>query len=179
LGAKGPNPRRRGGRSALLAGLLTGGLGLGILLTGALPGIGEPQPNPELPDPSKTLAEAEVAAPYGVKLPASLPPGAVLQLVVWDTDVGNVVVIDVWYSLPAGGRLHVWQTNTTSAIESIPDGEALAIGERTWSQVPVDWGTEKLLQLSTRFEDGVTVTVDAPTTSLGPSGLVDVAASID
>jgi hypothetical protein len=172
-------PGKRGPRFWVLGGFLAAGLGVGILVASALPGLGESQPNPQLPDPNKTLVEAEAAAPYDVKLPGSLPPGATLELVVWDKDVGGVVVIDAWFSLSAGGRLHMWQTNTTSPIESIPEGESLAIGERTWSQVSVDWGAETLHQLSTRFEDGVTVTVDAPATSLDAQTLVDVAASID
>lgn len=176
------NPRGAEGacgrRPWFFAGLLAAGLGVGILLTSALPGLGDPQPSPQLPDPNKTLAEAEAAAPYDVRLPASLPARATLQHVVWDKDAGGVMVIDVWYSLSDGGRLHIWQTNTTSAIESIPEGEAIAIGDRTWSQVPVDWDTETLLQLSTRSEDGVTVAIDAPVTSLDVQDLIDVAASV-
>ncbi|HET9672308.1 MAG TPA: hypothetical protein VFQ40_05610 [Actinomycetota bacterium] len=177
LNTKRQHPGKRGGRLGVLVGLLGAGLGAGIVLSFAVPGVGQPQSNPELPDPNETLAEAKAAAPYDVKLPASLPAGATIEHVVWDKDEG-VVVVDIWFSLPTAGRLHLWQTNTSSPIESIPDGEAVAIGERTWSRVPVDWGVETLLQFSTRFEDGVTVTVDAPIRSLDEQGLIDVAASI-
>ncbi len=173
-------PRRHVG---ILACALVAGIGVGLLLLFALPVLGGSrfnlsQSRVQLPDPNEELAAAEAAAPYVVKLPTSLPTGAGLEHVIWDKDVGGVVVIDVWFSLADGGRLHIWETNTASPIESIPEGEAIAINERTWSQAPVDWGSEKLLQLSTRFEDGVTVTVDAPLSSLDSQELVEVAGSI-
>lgn len=175
--------RRRRRAFGVLAGLLAAGIGVGILLSSALPVASRPrfdvsQSNVQLPDPIDRLAEARAAAPYEVKLPASLPPGAALEHVEWDIDTNGVVVIDVWFSLPTGGRLHIWQTNTTSPIESIPEGQTLTIGGRPWSQVTMDWGTETLVQLSTRFEDGVTVTTDAPVSALDAQGLVQVAGSI-
>ncbi|HXF35961.1 MAG TPA: hypothetical protein VNO17_02130 [Actinomycetota bacterium] len=170
-------------RHGVLAGVFVGGVGVGLLLLLALPVVGGPrftlsQPRPQLPDPSTELAAAEAAAPYDMRLPTSLPAGAALEHVIWDVDTGGVVVVDVWFSLPGAGRLHIWQTNTSSAIQSIPEGEAVAVGERQWSQVMVDWGGERLLQLSSRFDDGVTVTVDAPLNALDAQGLVQVAASL-
>jgi hypothetical protein len=163
--------------------MLIAGIGLGMVLAAALPVAGGSrfevrQFGAVLPDPIEELAKAQAAAPYDVKVPASLPSGTALEHVVWDSDIGGVVVVDIWFSLPAGERLHIWQTNTTSSIESIPEGTPTAIGGKTWSQVTVDWGGKTLIQLSTRFEDGVTVTIDAPLDALDGVGLAQVAQSI-
>lgn len=175
------NPSSRTRRAVTLTGSLVAGTALGILLLFALPVVsgtfGSSRSDAVLPDPNVRLAEAKAAAPYGVKLPGSPPPGVALEHVEWDTDIEGVVVVDVWFSLPSGGRLHIWQSNTTSPIESIPPGETVAIDGRSWSQVSVDW-TDPVLQLSTRFEEGVTVTVDAPESALDAEGLAKVAASI-
>jgi hypothetical protein len=51
------------------------------------------------------------------------------------------------------------------------------LGDAHGRRFPVDWSAETLLQISTRFEDGVTVTVDAPA-KLDTQGPVEVGASI-
>ena len=132
-------------------------------------------------DSAKELADAKAAAPYVMKYPSALPPGASLEHVDWDESDGNVVAVDIWFALPAGGRLHIWQTNTEDPIstESIPPGESLSIEGTQWSLVKVDWGSQTLLQLSTRLADGITVTMDAPEDSLDLSSLANVAASLE
>lgn len=54
----------------------------------------------------------------------------------------------------------------------------VTVDGRSWSQVTVAWGDRTLIQLATRFEDGVTLTLDAPLDALDPEGLAEIAASI-
>lgn len=182
-GPTGANRSDSGGRMRL-PGLLVA-ISAGLLLTiaitvGGRPTLAEDSPETDLPDPNRQLIEAKAAAPYEVKYPVVVPPGTVLEHVDWDVHDGTVVAIDIWFVLPTGDRLHVWQTNTAEPIstDSIPQGEAVFIDGVSWFQVFVDWGGTQLLQLSRKFDDGVTVTADAPLDALDEDGLAEVAGSI-
>jgi hypothetical protein len=137
-------------------------------------------PAPVKRDSVRELADAKAAAPYAVRYPSALPPGASLEHVDRDDSDGSVVAVDIWFELASGGRLHIWQTNTTDPIstESLPAGETMSMEGMEWSLVRIDQGSRTVLQLSTRLADGITVTVDAPEDSLDLSSLKDVAASL-
>ena len=87
-------------------------------------------------------------------------------------------MIDLWFALADGGRLHVWQTNTTSQIKSIPLGAPVELASGPWSEVTVDWDGGNLMQLARHFDDGVTVTIDAPVDSVDIASLREVASSM-
>jgi hypothetical protein len=172
-----------GGRTRLWG--LAVGVSAGLLLAIVMTVAGQPtfagdSPESDLPDPNRQLAEAKAAAPYEVKYPSAVPQGTVLEHVDWDVHEGTVVAIDIWFALPTGGRLHIWQTNTVEPIstDSIPQGEAVSIEGISWSRVSVDWGGTQLLQLSRQFEDGVTVAADAALDTLSAEGLARVVGSI-
>jgi hypothetical protein len=165
----------------VVGGILVGG-GLGLML----PVAGSPRfqvvdTNVHLPDPTESLREAVAAAPYRVRFPSPSPDGAKLEHVSWSVEQGDVVPVNVWFVLPEGGKLHIWQTNTSDSVEDIEGlsgGERVTIAGSAWTLISFTWGDEQMLQLSTRFEDGVTLSIDAPSSRLDAQSLSEVAASL-
>jgi hypothetical protein len=95
-------------------------------------------------------------------------------------DTETAYSLDIWYRGEGGRVLHVWQTDHPSLSLSGKDpaaptaGEPTTINGRVWifTRAP-DFGS---VILSTRYEDGVTLSVD---TNLSEAVLRRVAASIE
>ena len=172
-------------RRLLVLGV-TVALGTGVAVGFVLPtGVGATVVglNANLPDPTIALAQAQAAAPYTIKQPTFLPAGASLFLVNWlapnKAEGEDAFAVDIWYSLPDGSRLHLWQTNDQHLTAEGKDpaasdvGQPVVLGGVTWREVQLDnsGGTA----LSSHFNDGITVSLDG---SLDDATLRQVAASI-
>jgi hypothetical protein len=152
------------------------------------PAGGSPQPQVlvediRLPDPIDALKQAEAATPYPVRLPRTLPPGAELALVVWDTpetvEQPGRWDVSAWYWLTVGGelrgKLHIWQTNAPEAPTWIKDYERVTIAGNGWK---LTWSQLGVNELATTFPDGVTVGISAPPELVPLDVLMEVAASV-
>ncbi len=136
-----------------------------------------------LSDPTLALAEAQAASPFPIKQPGYLPVGASLENVTWivpDAEAGPAFSVDLWYALPDGTRLHVWETNNQDLIQTGKDPAAPTAGTPV-EIAGVTWRIVRLLPdsttvLSAHLADGITVTVNA---ILDDPTLEQVAASID
>jgi hypothetical protein len=180
------SPLRRSivGLSAIALG---GMLGLILPAQGGATGV-VLSTNVHLPDPDFSLAQAEKAAPYAIRLPTELPAGTRTVLIDWAiadaAETGSVVNVDAWYETPAGERIHLWQTNsqmlaTSGQDPSAPNvGSPLLVEGSLWQENHFDGGSEPWIELGRRFPDGVTVALAGPATLGGPS-LRDIAASIE
>lgn len=128
-----------------------------------------------------SLAEARHRAPYELRLPSELPDGYVLHHVGWldhaDLELSDhqasdrtIVAVDVWYQADNGSRIHVWQTNDPSVGSgekdpvTHPRAEDHLIGSERWSRmyVPINVESPDRVELSRRYPDGVTLSIDAP-----------------
>lgn len=117
------------------------------------------------------LDKAIQTFPYDIRLPQQLPVGAKLANAIAHTESyeGGETVhsLDVWYRLPSGDGLHIWQTNSSGLAEAGKDpvldsaDESLSIGDTAWKRADTDFAGVK--SFSARFSDGVTVSVDFPT----------------
>ena len=178
-----PDPRRWG--SVLAAGL---SLAAGAILGLALPAGGSAGPEVRvedirLPDPIEALKQAEAATPYPVRLPRTLPPGAELALVVWDTpetvEQPGRWDVDAWYWLTVGselrGKLHIWQTNAPEAPTWVEGYEPVTIAGNGWKLTRSQLG---VYELATTFPDGVTVGISAPPELVPLDILEETAASV-
>lgn len=183
---------RREGRGALrvVGGTLALGAAVGIVIGLALPVTSSPRfqvvdTNVHLPDPTESLEGAQAAAPYEVRLPSKLPAGTKLEHVNWAVD-GERVDVDLWFALPGGGRLHIWQTNHPLGHTFVGQvgqvGQATTIAGREWTATllhsdPEHWDPElDRLELSTRFDDGITLALYADPSDA--QSLAEVAASL-
>lgn len=141
-------------------------------------------------DESSELAAARLLAPYRLKYPATIPAGAELEHVsASDTrptaeelaiddptkvdelldDTAILVAVDMYWILPNGGRLHMWQTNDPTAAAHVyletadpaPEQEPLNITlpNGNWRRLDFYWGSELRTSLSRLFEDGVFVSI--------------------
>lgn len=143
-------------------------------------------------DENAELAYARSLAPYRLRYPQSLPPGAELEHVAAsDTRAGldelspedkaqadlgrytdparKIVAVDMYWILPNGERLHMWQSNDPTASahalletaapapqKGLPD---ITLGNGNWRRIDFYWGTELQTSLNHQFEDGVFVSV--------------------
>jgi hypothetical protein len=150
-------------------------------------------------DENAELVYARSLAPYRLRYPQALPPGAELEHVAAsdtragldelspeekaETDLGRytdpaskIVAVDMYWILPNGGRLHMWQSNDPSAsahalletadpapLQGLPD---IPLGNGNWRRIDFYAGSELRTSLNHLFEDGVFVSV---------TGEVDVA----
>jgi hypothetical protein len=105
-----------------------------------------------------------------VRLPARLPPGSVLAHAVTNADsttYGTFVhSLDVWFRLPSGGSLHIWQTDDPTGLaaegkDPVLSGRPIAIGSRIWTRTDLQ-DSPGISAFNTRFEDGVTLSIDFP-----------------
>jgi hypothetical protein len=144
-------------RVMLAAPIAAAGLILGL----TLPSSGVAGSLRSLPRPERELVQAQRLASFPLRLPAWLPSGAALDRVSWPDDAAlgarrSATAVDVWYRLPNGTRLHVWQTNG-SALEKNPVGygEAIRIAGATWWRERVALGTA----LTRHLPEGITVQI--------------------
>lgn len=135
-----------------------------------------------LGSPTRTLEDAEASYPYEVKKPGYLPEAMGLHHVLKTTPVDegeSSYSVDLFYRDGRNNYVHVWQTDnkTLAAGDKDPsapgEGEPTVINDRVWQFVHhSDLGANIL---STKFNDGVTLSVD---TNLGENILRRIAASI-
>ncbi|CAN5889960.1 hypothetical protein BH23ACT12_BH23ACT12_21030 [soil metagenome] len=126
------------------------------------------------------LDRASGTFPYEVRLPKDLPAGTKLANAIAHTETyegGDTVhSVDVWYRLPSGEGLHIWQTNSSKLAEAGKDpvrdsvDGSVSIGDTLWKGADTD--SPGIKSFSTRFTDGVTVSVDFPTSSIDARALL-------
>ena len=123
------------------------------------------------------LERASGTFPYQIKLPSYLPVGSTLAHVMPSLEAvatgGSVYSLGVWFALPTGGRIHIWQTNgqlTEKDPVTEPSSTAFEANGRIWQRVETDF--EGLENFSTRFADGVTVSVDFPVSEVDAKELL-------
>jgi hypothetical protein len=124
-------------------------------------------------DTAKLLAQARTESPFELKYPGTVPTGLSLNNVMWSgadpvehpgsTDFS----VDYWFVDADGARLHVWQTNLKDLGDWDPTqalgGSPEIIAGDTWIYERLSVGKDYTsFQLSRRFPDGVTVTIDYP-----------------
>lgn len=125
----------------------------------------------------KALTAAIAKVPFSVRLPDALPASARMVRVVLDepdSDQGfQAYQLNIWYRTPGlaakgGGRtIHVWQTNDKFLARRLRDplqvvGKPVMIDTAEWHQVIDDRVVGHVVTtLSRRFDDGITMTVDA------------------
>lgn len=157
-------------------------------------------------DETSELAAARLLAPYRLMYPASLPPGAELEhvaasdtsptadeLAIDDpTKVSNlveatdlIVAVDMYWILPNGGRLHMWQTNDPTAATHVLTETAdpgpqqgpseMTLVNGTWRRIDFYWGSELRTSVNQLFENGVFVSISG---EVGFSTLLQVAGAV-
>ena len=125
----------------------------------------------------RALTAAIAKLPFSVRLPEALPAGARMVRVVLDepdSDQGfQAYQLNIWYRTPGeaargGGRtIHVWQSNDKFLARRLRDplqvvGKPVIIDTAQWHQVIDDRVAQHVVTtLSRRFDDGITMTVDA------------------
>lgn len=134
------------------------------------------------------LERARQSAPYALKLPTWLPRNFKLADAIGEAGGPGRFSLDVWYRDAGSGRvIHVWETNlgATELGKSDPtlvEGSVVKTSGGRWHLWQPTTAEEletrlHVMQLSRRFDDGVTVTIDAPL-SMARQHLERVAASI-
>lgn len=175
---------KRISRHTLIVGVTSVALLSGLGVAGAQGLLPLPQsvkaPSAEAADNMAKLQEKNGQAeldkaiqtfPYDIRLPQQLPIGAKLANAIAQKESyeGGETVhsLDVWYRLPSGDGLHIWQTNSSGLAEAGKDpvrdsvDGSVSIGATVWKRADTDFAGVK--SFSTRFSDGVTVSVDFPT----------------
>lgn len=86
--------------------------------------------------------------------------------------------LDIWFSLPGGSMLHLWQTDaqlTEKNPVTEPGSVATKAADGTvWRQA----ATEGIKSFSTKFEDGVTMSVDFPVSKVDVLALLSSIAPV-
>lgn len=159
---------------------------LGALVGGALPAqadVAVVGRQAHLPASTVAISRAVEVFPYKVREPQYLPSGMRRHHAI-DTEPHDesetAYSLDIWYRGERGAAVHVWQTDHPSLPLSGKDpaaptaGESTTINDRVWifTRAP-DFDS---VILSTRYEDGVTLSVD---TNLSEAVLRRIAASIE
>ncbi len=130
----------------------------------------------------KALSKAFDKVPFKVRLPQPVPEGARMVRVYLDepdSDRGfQAFQLNVWYTTPGlkdeggGQTIHVWQSNDKFLNRRLRDplqlvGTPVVIKGETWHQVVDDRVPNQVVStLSKRFDDGITMTVDAKDAAL-------------
>ncbi len=125
----------------------------------------------------KALRKAFDKVPFKVRLPKPVPDNARMVRVYLDepdSDRGfQAFQLNVWYTTPGlkdqggGQTIHVWQSNDKFLSRRLRDplqmvGAPVAINGETWHRVIDDRvPTQVVTTFSMRFDDGITMTVDA------------------
>ena len=163
--------RKFAGPLALLPAVVLAG---GLVVSGVIRASSR-HGNEAGPIAQSQLAKDLVSTPFTVRLPKVLPDDAKLIRVFLDKpDVNKgfqAYALNTWYSAtdPKGpGRvIHVWQTNDNFLARSLQDptqrkGAEETVAGATWNRV-IDRRVRghAVTVFSRRFDDGVTMTVDA------------------
>lgn len=162
--------RRKGpiGPRIVAAAAIAAGVAGGILLPApAAPAVTLVESRDALvPPPADSMRDAKSSAPYQLKEPSWLPEGVSLQHV--QTSEEGAFSAGIWYQNKSGERvLHIWQTNLTPAELSDKDpaasgqGQPQSVDGKVWQAAAAPRGNYALSVLSRRFDDGITVSVDA------------------
>ena len=130
----------------------------------------------------KALSKAFDKVPFKVRLPQPVPDDARMVRVYLDepdSDRGfQAFQLNVWYTTPGlkdeggGQTIHVWQSNDKFLNRRLRDplqlvGTPVVIKGETWHQVVDDRVPNQVVStLSKRFDDGITMTVDAKDAAL-------------
>lgn len=125
----------------------------------------------------KALRQAFEKVPFKVRLPKPVPDNARMVRVFLDepdSDRGfQAYQLNVWYTTPGlkddggGQTIHVWQSNDKFLSRRLRDplqmvGTPVAINGETWHRVVDDRvAAQVVTTFSKRFDDGITMTVDA------------------
>lgn len=175
---------------ARVAAALIGGVALGFALPTVAGGEATPQiltENAHLPDPALSMQYAEETTRYDVKTPRDIPPGAEIRLVETLQDPDNRYVnVDIWWETEDGRRFHLWQTDASPDMfarsgmdpAASTEGEPAVIQGRTWRMVRFSWGEDAGVSLNYRFDDGITVSLDALLADFTLDELTTIAGSI-
>ena len=120
------------------------------------------------------LREALPKVPYTVRLPTTLANGPLVRTFLDepDSDQGfQVYTLNTWYQAPSGAQgqaVHLWQSNDNFLARELRDptrgpGVVENIAGLEWNRVIDDRVRyHSVTTFSRRFDDGVTMTVDAP-----------------
>lgn len=125
-----------------------------------------------LPTLSVELERARRATPYEMKTPRHPDREPSFFHITWSERGGGVggrriVSVDQYFEY-RGQRLHTYQTNAhpadlaRTAGDPVGRGERVTIGRRVWWRTVLSQGSARLVALSTRYEDGTTLVLDAP-----------------
>ena len=125
----------------------------------------------------RALTAAVAKVPFTVRLPGTVPGDARMVRVILDapdSDQGfQAYQLNVWYRTPGvaskggGNVVHVWQSNDKFLARRLRDplqavGTPVTIGDATWHRVVDDRVPQHVVTtFSKRFDDGITMTVDA------------------
>jgi hypothetical protein len=135
----------------------------------------------------RALAKAFDKVPFKVRLPKPVPANAKIVRVFLDepdSDRGfQAFQLNAWYTTgglkaEGGGQtIHVWQSNDKFLSRRLRDplqmvGEPVTIKGETWHKVVDDRvKTQIVTTFSKRFDDGITMTVDAKDPNLAKSAV--------
>ena len=139
----------------------------------------------------RALTKAFTKVPFKVRLPETVPAGAKMVRVFLDEPDSRqgfqAFQLNVWYTTPGdpdvgGGRtIHIWQSNDKFLARRLRDplavvGEPETINGEVWHRVFDDRVIEhKVTTFSKRFDDGITMTVDAEEPDLARQAVAELA----
>jgi hypothetical protein len=135
----------------------------------------------------KALIKAFDKVPFKIRLPKPIPESAKMVRVYLDepdSDRGfQAFQLNVWYTTPGlkteggGQTIHIWQSNDKFLSRRLRDplqmvGKPESIEGETWHRVLDDRvATQIVTTYSKRFDDGITMTVDAKDPNLAKSAV--------
>jgi hypothetical protein len=135
----------------------------------------------------KALASAFDKVPFKVRLPKPIPANAKMVRVYLDepdSDRGfQAYQLNVWYTTTGlkteggGQTIHIWQSNDKFLSRRLRDplqmvGKPETVKGETWHRVIDDRvATQIVTTYSKRFDDGITMTVDAKDPNLAKSAV--------
>lgn len=117
--------------------------------------------------------------PYVLRLPETIPPGASLFHAMAGVDYapdGTAVhSLDVFYELKSGAKLHIWQTDgRLSEKDPVNDSRGVPVSGsdgQLWMASATAF--QGVVSYSTRYADGITLSVDFPVDALDAQQVLD------
>jgi hypothetical protein len=119
-------------------------------------------------DAEALLADAQEKSTFLLRLPSELPAGFELVNVIYNrSEVPGdpTFSVDLYYEDSSGTRLHIWQSNHASLGDEDPvrdpRGQSVdLLDSQEWTRLDLEFGNDTLYILSTRYTDGVTLSLD-------------------